>query len=126
LDDSLHRASARTFRELTVWQKAHTFVLGTYALSATFPKHEAYGLTTQLRRAAVSVPANIAEGFKRHGRADKVRFLNIAEASLEEARYYLLLAKDLSYAHDSSLEHRADEIARLIFGYVHGIRNSAR
>jgi four helix bundle protein len=91
------RASAKTFRDLRVWQKAHEFVLGVYRFSEGFPRVETYGLTAQLRRAAVSVPANIAEGFRRRGKPDKVRFLNIAQASLEECRYYLILAKDLNY-----------------------------
>ena len=69
----LRRAPARNFQDLVVWQKSHSFVLATYRLSADFPKSETYGLVSQLRRAAVSVPANIAEGFKRSGRADKAR-----------------------------------------------------
>jgi len=88
---------ARTFQELLVWQKAHQFVLAVYALTPAFPKQETYGLSQQLRRAAVSIPANIAEGFRRRGKADKARFMNFAEGSLEECRYYLILAKDLEY-----------------------------
>ena len=92
------RPPARTFRELVVWQKAHRFVLSVYEMTAAFPKHETYGLAAQLRRAAVSIPANIAEGFRKRSKPDKVRFLNIAEGSLEESRYYLILAQDLDYA----------------------------
>lgn len=73
---------AKRFEELKVWQKAHALVLRVYQYSAGFPKSELYGLASQIRRAAVSVPANIAEGFKRRGRPDKVRFLNIAQGSL--------------------------------------------
>ncbi len=73
-------------------------MLSVYQLTVEFPKHEIYGVTNQLQRAAVSVPANIAEGFKRRGKADKARFLNIAQASLEECRYFLILVKDLGYA----------------------------
>ncbi len=62
-----------------------------------FHKEETYGLTSQLRQAAVSIAANIAEGFKKKGKPDKVRFMNIAQGSLEECRYYLILAKDLGY-----------------------------
>jgi four helix bundle protein len=96
----LERAPAKTFLDLVVWQRAHQFVLAVYQLD--FPKHELFGLTSQLRRAAVSVPANIAEGFKRRGKADKARFLNIAQSSLEECRYYLILASDLGYAETAS------------------------
>src|SRR5687768_9419608 len=88
---------ARSFEDLIVWQKAHALAMGGYRLSAEFPREEVYGLTSQLRRAAVSVPANIAEGFKRRGQSDKARLMNVAESSLEEARYYLLLSRDLGY-----------------------------
>ena len=76
--------TAKTFKELIVWQKAHQFVLVTYSLTATFSRSEIYCLTSQMRRAAISVPANIAEGFKKFGAGDKVRFLNIAQASLDQ------------------------------------------
>ncbi len=79
------REPAKRFEDLVVWQKAHALVLGVYKETRRFPKEETYGLTRQLRRAAVSMPANNAEGFRRRGIADKVRFLNIAQASLEEA-----------------------------------------
>ena len=114
--------AAKSFRELVVWQKAHALVLSTYAASAAFPKHEMFGLTSQLRRAAVSVPANIAEGFKRRGQADKIRFLNIAAASLEEVRYYLLLAQDLQYARTEAQEEQANEIARMLSAYARAIQ----
>ena len=89
---------AASFQDLTVWQRAHEFVLMVYRLTSGFPSRETFGLTNQLRRAAVSIPANIAEGFRRKGQGDKVRMLNIAQASLEECRYYLMLSEDLSYA----------------------------
>jgi four helix bundle protein len=88
---------ARNFRDLIVWQKAHAFVLGIYEVSKGFPREEVYGLTSQFRRAAVSIPANIAEGFCRRSSLEKLRFLNIAHSSLEETRYYLILAEDLGY-----------------------------
>ena len=88
---------ARKFQDLIVWQKSHNFVLSIYSISRSFPKEEIYGLTSQLRQAAVSVPANIAEGFKRITLPDKIRFLNIAQSSLEECRYYLILVKKLGY-----------------------------
>jgi four helix bundle protein len=77
------RQAARTFEDLVVWRKSRALVLQIYRLSADFPRSEIYGLTSQLRRAAVSITANIAEGFKKRSKADKARFLNIAEASLE-------------------------------------------
>jgi four helix bundle protein len=77
-------------------------VLAVYAFTAAFPKQETYGLTLQMRRSAVSIPANIAEGFRRRGKADKARFMNLAEGSVEESRYYLILASDLGYG-DSNI-----------------------
>jgi len=79
------REPAKTFEDLVVWQKAHQFVLAVYRLSRTFPRAETYGLSSQFRRAAVSIAANIAEGFRKRGKADKLRFLNIAQGSLDEA-----------------------------------------
>lgn len=97
------REPAKTFRDLTVWQKVHQLVLAIYRFTESFPTKETYGLTSQLRRAAVSVPANIAEGFKRRTDSEKARFYNIAQGSLEECRYYLILAEDLGYANSSKL-----------------------
>jgi four helix bundle protein len=91
------RAPAKTFQDLLVWQKAHQLVLAIYRFSAGFPREEIYGITSQLRRAVVSVPANIAEGFKKKGKNDKARYMNIAQGSLEEVRYYLILVNDLGY-----------------------------
>jgi four helix bundle protein len=115
--------AAASFRELLVWRKAHAWVLGVYQCTRTFPKDELYGLTSQLRRAAVSVPANIAEGFKKRGKADKARFLNISQGSLEECRYYLILAYDLQYADTTRLLELLDEISRMLDAYVKAIMN---
>jgi four helix bundle protein len=112
---------AQNFRDLLVWRKAHEFVLAVYALTSGFPKHEAYGLSSQLRRAAVSIPANIAEGFRRRGRMDKVRFMNMAEGSLEECRYYLILAQDLGYGDTAALATSLDEVGRMLSAYAAGI-----
>jgi four helix bundle protein len=76
-----------------------------------------YGLTSQFRRAGVSIPANIAEGFRKHSRPDKARFLNIAEASLEECRYYLILANDLGYLDKEDLWQISEEVGRLLNAY---------
>jgi four helix bundle protein len=110
-------APAKSFEQLIVWQEAHQFVLEIYRLTENFPRKEIYGLTSQLRRAAVSIPANIAEGFKKRGRADKVRFLNIAQGSLEESRYYLILTKDLNYGDVSKLNSQLSEISKLLEAY---------
>jgi four helix bundle protein len=117
----VNRPKAATFRDLIVWQKAHAFVLSVYRFTSSFPQSEAYGLTQQLRRAAVSIPANIAEGFKRNGRLDKVRFMNIAAASLEECRYYLILSMDLSYGDSNNLMLLLEEVSRLLNAYVKAI-----
>jgi four helix bundle protein len=99
-------------------------VLHVYALTTGFPKQETYGLSNQLRRAAVSVPGNIAEGIRRHGRADKVRILNIAEGSLEECRYYLILARDLGYGNSEELRGQLEEVSRLLNAYSKAIQTS--
>ena len=112
------RPAARSFRDLVVCCKAHEFVLAVYVFTAGFPRHEVFGLAAQLRRAAASIPANIAEGFRRRGRPDKARFMNIAEGSLEECRYYLILACDLGYGDTAALANRLDEIGRMLSAYA--------
>ena len=119
------RPAARTFRDLVVWQKAHQFVLAVYDFTATFPKSETYGLSVQMRKAAVSIPANIAEGFRRRGKADKVRFLNTSEASLEESRYYLILSEDLGYGKTGNLLDSLEEVSRLLNSYSKAILDSS-
>ena len=117
-------ARARSFQDLIVWQKAHVFVLAAYRASQGFPRTETYGLSSQLRRAAVSIAANIAEGFKKRGRLDKVRFMNIAQSSLEETRYYLILAHDLGYLTKDALMLQLEEVSRLLEGYTRAILSS--
>jgi|ERR1035438_6958887 four helix bundle protein len=112
---------ARTFQDLLVWQKAHQFVLGVYALTTAFPKQETYGLSLQMRRASVSIPANIAEGFRRRGKAEKARFMNIAEGSVEECRYFLILVKDLGYSDTERLASLLEEVSRLLNAYTAAI-----
>jgi len=115
------RPAARSFRDLVVWQKAHEFVLAVYRFTESFPDREKYGLAHQLRRAAVSIPANIAEGFGKRSQAEKGRFLNIAEGSLEECRYYLILAHDLGYGQPDSLLNTLEEASRLLNAYARTI-----
>ncbi len=120
----MKRQPAKSFQDLIVWQKAHQFVLSMYRLSESFPKNELYGLTSQARRAAVSIPANIAEGFKKKSKLDKARYLNIAQGSLEESRYYLILAKDLNYGDTSINMSLLEEVSKLLQAYLSSLLNS--
>jgi len=107
------------FTELKVWQHGHALVLSIYRLSVGFPVAERYGLLSQLRRAALSVPTNIAEGSKRTGRHDYARFLNIAEASLAETEYLLMVSRDLGYVtvpQSSAVLKDVAELARMLHG----------
>lgn len=109
----------KTFQELQVWQKAHSLVLLIYAATKVFPKEELYGLVSQLRRSAASIPTNIAEGYKRRGAKDYARFVNVADASLEETKYHLILARDLTYIapqHYAELAILCDEIGKMLNG----------
>jgi four helix bundle protein len=109
---------SRSFKDLIVWQKAHKWVLGIYRFTECFPGREQFGLTSQMRRAAISIPANIAEGFTRKGNSDKACFYNIAQGSIEECRYYLILADDLNYGDTKQLEKDLEEISRLLQSYT--------
>jgi four helix bundle protein len=107
------------FTDLKVWQRSHELTLAIYRASASFPRDERYGLTSQLRRAMMSVPTNIAEGAKRQSQVEFARFLNIAEASLAEADYLLLLAGDLNYLPGENviaLRTETEEISRMLNG----------
>jgi len=108
-----------SFRDLQVWQDAHQLVLAVYRETKDFPKAETYGLVSQMRRAAVSVPANVAEGFKRRGIADKMRFYNIAEASLEELKYFFILSRDLEYIDDvDRMQEDAESVSKMLHGLI--------
>lgn len=114
----------RTFKELIVWQKSHKLVLEIYRTTKSYPKEEVYALTSQIRRASVSIAANISEGYKKKTKASKLNFLNISEGSLEEVKYYILLSKDLEYITEKeydTLEKMCDEVGRLINGYSIGV-----
>jgi four helix bundle protein len=108
-----------TFKELEVWQEAHKFVLMVYQITKEFPAEEKFSLVAQMRRVAVSMPANIAEGFKRRGLQDKIRFYNTAESSLEELKYYFSLSKDLGYIpSNDDLCLQSETVGRLLNGLI--------
>lgn len=118
-------AQIKTFRELIVWQKAHTLVIEVYKITEIFPKHELFSLVNQIRRAAVSIAANIVEGFKRKGLKDSLNFYNTAEASLEEVKYFLLLSRDLNYINESKYKKifaLTEEIGRLLCRWIQSQR----
>jgi len=115
------RQVAQTFRDRLVRQKTHQFVLGVYQLTSAFPRQETFGLSLQMRRAAVSIAANIVEGFAKRSKPEKARFLNMAEASLEESRYYLILAEDLGYGETEELLNLLGETSRLLNRYARAI-----
>lgn len=109
----------KTFRDLNVWQKAHNLVLEIYRVTNNFPKEEKYGLVIQLRRSAASIPTNIVEGFKRKSKRDYAHFINIADGSLEETKYHIILAKDLGYVKEKEfikLNNFCDEIGKMLYG----------
>ena len=126
LEDRMEtHTSAPSFENLLVWQKAHQFVLNTYKMTLTFPDSEKFGLTSQFRRAAVSIPANIVEGYGKRSHADKARFYNIAQGSLNECRYYLRLANDLGYAETQSLTQQLNEIGKMLNSYTKKVLSSS-
>jgi four helix bundle protein len=114
---------ARSFEDVEIWRRAHAFVLEVYRFTESFPKHELYGLTSQLRRAAVSIPANFAEGFGKATKPDKLRFYSIAQGSLEECRYYLILARDLDYGDTDEMRTMVVEISKMLGSYMQRIRS---
>jgi four helix bundle protein len=117
------REPAKTFEDLLVWQKAHAFVLVVYRITSIFPKDEIYGLTSQFRRAAVSIAANIAEGFRKRNNSDKARYYNIAQGSVEECRYYLILSKDLGYCDSTEASSLLIEVSKLLEAYSRSLLN---
>lgn len=125
----MKNAPSRSFRELIVWQKAHQLVLRTYRLTKKHPKEELFGLTSQMRRAAVSIAANIVEGYRKRGKADKARFMNISEGSLDELSYYFILSNDLEYITNEEYEQlnsQCEEVSKLLSAYATAIRNSSK
>jgi len=117
-------AKSKSFSELIVWQKAHRLVLEVYKSTKYFPKEEMYGLTSQIRRASISIPANIVEGYRRRGKADKAKFFNVAQASLEEVKYFLILSNDLDYIKENHFETLTEEVGKLLDAYMKKILSS--
>ena len=119
--------STFTFQNIFAWQKAHDFTKLVYSITRHFPEDERFGITSQFRRAAVSIGANIAEGYKKLSKADKLRFMNISEGSMAECMNYILLSFDLGYINDEEfrlLTQSIDEVGRLLTAYCNGIINN--
>lgn len=115
----------QNFKDLKVWQKAHRIVLSIYQQTVSFPAQEKFGLTNQIRRAAVSIPANIAEGSVRSSDADFARFLHIALGSASEVDYYLVLARDLRFWNEETyqtLDADLQEIKRMLAALIARVR----
>lgn len=103
----------QNYQELKVWQKSHVFVLEIYKLTDLFPKKETFGITSQMRRSAISIAANLAEGCGKKGMLDIANFFQTSLGSLHETEYYLLLAKDLQYISNEIFESRNQEIKEI-------------
>ena len=113
------------FRNLKVWEKSHRLTMAIYSITGTFPRQEMYGLTGQLRRAAASVPANIAEGCGRDTNAELARFLQIAMGSASELEYHLLLAHDLAYIDDknyTSVNAQVVQVKKMLAPLIKSLR----
>ncbi|MDR2968410.1 MAG: four helix bundle protein [Tannerellaceae bacterium] len=110
----------RSFEQIAVWQKAHQYVLAIYRITKKYPKEEIFCLVSQMRRAAASITANIAEGYARIGYKEKLRFYNISQGSLEETRNFVILSKDLGYISNEEkaiFNIQASEISRMLNAY---------
>jgi four helix bundle protein len=119
----------RDFKKIQVWDKAHKLTLQLYKLTASFPKEELYGLTSQIRRAASSIPGNIAEGSGRNTQVELARFIHIAGGSASELEYHLILAHDLGYIDSkiySELDIAINEIKRMLHGFEKTVQSNAK
>ena len=118
---------SQSFEDVIAWKKAHSFVLSVYKITKAFPDDERFGLTSQFRRAAVSIEANIAEGYRKIGKQDKLRFFNISQGSLSECKDYIILARDLEYINMEQYQElwqSSEEASRLLISYCNGILNN--
>ncbi len=121
------KAKVTSFRDLIVWQKSHQLVLKIYKITQGFPSEEKFGLISQMRRAAVSVAANIVEGFRRKGSKDNQQFLVISLSSLDEVAYYIILSNDLGYITprtDAEIREQIDEVARMLHASIRYLERS--
>jgi four helix bundle protein len=119
----------RDFRKIQVWERAHHFALQIYKVTASFPKDELYGLTSQMRRAAVSIPSNIAEGCGRDSQVELARFVHIAGGSASELEYQLILAHDLGYIGNENypeLNSEINEIKRMLNGFEKAVQANSK
>lgn len=117
----------KSYQELKVWQKSHELVLKTYQATQEFPKEERFGLTSQVRRSAVSTPANIAEGYGRKHTKEYIQMLYISQGSLEETKYYLLLSRDLRYLENEQykkLVNLSEEVGRMLRGLIKSLEKA--
>ncbi len=115
----------QSFTDLEAWKEAHTFVLLVYKMTTTFPKDEVFGLTSQLRRAAVSITSNIAEGFSRNSSKEKIQFYSIAKGSLTEAQSQLFIARDVGYINKDDfdvLARQAVTVGKILTGLIRATR----
>lgn len=116
-----------SFAKILAWQKAHAFTLRVYAITKKFPETEKFNIVSQFQRAAVSIGANIAEGYGKLGKKDKLRFFNIAQGSIAECENYILISHDLNYITDNEfleLQTLAIETEKLLNSYCNGIVNN--
>lgn len=118
-------AKVQRYEDLIAWQQAYAIVIKVYEATKRFPTDERYGLTQQIRRAAVSIPSNIAEGFGRHSRPDYLRFLDIARGSTYELQTQMRIAQDLGFADDKELMDRIEELERVLNGLIRSLRSKS-
>jgi len=109
--------AAKDFQNVPLWQKAHKFVLSVYNFSDYFPPKEVYGLTSQFRRAALSIPLCIVKSLREEGETERASLLQAARNFIEECRYYLILAKDLGYGDIRDLIPQLEEVGRMLEEY---------
>lgn len=122
-------AQIRTFQDLKIWQRGHELVLIIYQLTKSFPNEEKFGLTSQIRRAAVSVVCNVVEGFRRKSIKNSLNFYNIADGSLEELKYQLILSHDLKLINDDEFNKAIDlscQVSKMLYFWIKSIKEKIK